>query len=71
MVHTNHMWITLIHQFINKRNINEAVRKNMMELVQSGTPISNIAIFIRIHYKINVGYATIYNVRSHRVWYSW
>jgi hypothetical protein len=49
MVHTNHMWIAPIHQFIDKRNINEAVRKTMMELVQAGTPISNIAIFIRIH----------------------
>jgi hypothetical protein len=59
MVHMNHMWIALIHQFIDTRNINEAVGKTMMELVQSGTPISNIAIFIRIHHKINVDYATI------------
>jgi hypothetical protein len=39
----------------------------MMELVQSGIPISNITIFITIHYKINADYGTLSNMRNDHI----
>jgi hypothetical protein len=55
-IHTNHIWIDPFHEYQGTWNLNQQVKRVIMDLVLSGVAISNITIYIRIKFKINVEY---------------
>jgi hypothetical protein len=65
--HTNHIWIDPFHKYQGKQNLNQQVKRVIMDHALSGVTISNITIYIRKRFKINVECKTIYNLRSEHI----
>jgi hypothetical protein len=62
-LHTNHIWINPIHQYVSKNDLSQIVKDTIYELIQCGTNDANIKIYIYSQYSIHVKIGTIYNMR--------
>ena len=67
LYHTNHIYINPSHLEINKNNIPNHVKENILSLIHSGTPITYINHIVKSQYGINVDYQTIYRMRDNQI----
>ena len=66
-LHTNHIWINPIHNFVSKKDLSETVKETIFELIQCGSNDTNIKIYVFSQYKIHVKLCTIYNMRMNHI----
>ena len=61
--HTNHIWIDPKFLQTQKRQVNNTIKTDILDMIKSGIPLANISIYVRNKYKINIDQKTIYNFR--------